>query len=120
MLLENLKYLNSAACFMLMLYSLPVAMLVTHTRMWAQRLSMLAVVFGLFMQFVRPWVTWMPDAAWPTVYLNCTSALMITVWWRSAWLFVRTYLGSEDGDHWMRRVSDYSGSLGGKTFHDQR
>lgn len=90
-----LEFINSAACVVLLIYSLPVAMAVGNRGMWAQRLSMVAVQVGLFLQMTTPWVGWMPQATWASVYLNASAAVMLTVWGRRAWIFVKSYLGPE-------------------------
>lgn len=99
-----LEYINSAACFVLLLYSLPVAMAVGNRGMWFQRLSMVAVQIGLFLQMTTPWVGWMPQATWTAVYLNAAAAVMITIWWRRAWAFVKGYLGPDIAER--RRRTD--------------
>lgn len=101
-----LEFLNSAACFVLMLYSLPVAMLVSHKGMWAQRLTMLAVIIGLFLQASSPWLNWVDDVTWPSAWLNISAAVMLGVWWESAWAFLSIHLGPPQHSP-KRRSSDF-------------
>ena len=98
-----LEYLNAAACLVLMGFSLPVAMTMGNRGMWCHRLSMVAVQIGLFMQLTNPWVGWVPEATWTGVYLNAASAVMLMIWWRRAWMFIRSYLGPIDTENKRRR-----------------
>lgn len=101
-----LEYLNSAACFLLMLYSLPVAMAVGNNGMWPQRLSIVAVQFGLFLQATNPWAGWCL-VSWPSVFLHVSAAVMLTVWWRRAWIFVQSYLTPAEDLQKRRRREDW-------------
>jgi len=103
-----LEFINSAACAVLLIYSLPVAMAVGNRGMWLQRLSMVAVQIGLFLQMTTSWVGWMPQATWTAVYLNVAAAVMITVWGKRAWIFVKGYLGP-DIDARRRRTDRHAG-----------
>lgn len=87
-----LEYLNTAACLLLMLYSLPVAMMMGNSGMWRERLSVVAVQVGLFLQLTTPWVTWAPSLTWPSVYLNCAAVVMLTIWRRRVWIFLLHYI----------------------------
>lgn len=100
-----LEYINSAACLVLMGYSLPVAMAVGNRGMWCQRMALVSVQIGLFLQMSTPWVGWMPQATWTSVYLNAAAAVMLTVWWRRAWVFIRSYLAPVEA-HPQRRRTD--------------
>jgi hypothetical protein len=98
-----LDLMNTAACLLLMVYSLPVAMVMGNHGLWPERLSMVAVQLGLFLQAANPWAQWVPQALWPAVYLNVAAAVMLTVWRRRGWLFVRSYLTPADADADLRR-----------------
>lgn len=115
-----LEYLNTAACLLLMLYSLPVAMMMGNKGMWRERLSVVAVQFGLFLQLTTPWVTWAPSLTWPAVYLNCAAVVMITIWWRRVWLFLNHYIAPVDKPmNRMRRAPDWGKRLP-QPVHHQR
>ena len=101
-----LEIVNSVACFIMMGFSLPVAMAMGNHGMWFHRLSLVAVQFGLFMQMTNPFIGWLPEITWTGVYLNAASAFMLCIWWRRAWLFVRSYLGPQDKGA-KRRKSDW-------------
>lgn len=103
-----LELLNCAACFLLMLYSLPVAMVVSNRGMILQRLSIVAVQIGLFLQATNPWAAWVPEIYWPSSFLHVAAAVMLTVWRKRAWIFVRSYLAPVDCDlDHMRRREDW-------------
>lgn len=103
-----LEYLNTAACVLLMVYSLPVAMIMGNRGMWGERLSIVAVQLGLFLQLTSPWVGWAPAITWPGVYLNVSAAVLITIWWRRLWAFVHHYAGPVDEPlDRMRRRDDW-------------
>ena len=107
-----LEIINSVACIALMGYSLPVAMLMGNRGMWLERLSLVAVQFGLFLQLTNPWASLLPEVTWTQVYLNAVSALMLTAWWRRAWIFARSYLSPSDGSlKRKRRRTDWGGSI---------
>jgi len=110
-----LEYVNSAACFALMLYSLPVAMAIGNRGLWWHRLTMIAVQIGLFLQMTTPWVGWLPIATWPAVYLNAAAAVMITVWWRRSWAFIKAFLGPEIDT--KRRRTDFPPDLSRPAVH---
>ncbi len=103
-----LEYLNAAACILLMVYSLPVAMIMGNRGMWLERASVVAVQVGLFLQLTTPWVSWAPAMTWPGVYLNVAAAVLITIWWRRMWAFVKHYLGPVDAPmDQMKRRDDW-------------
>jgi hypothetical protein len=104
-----LDLLNCIACLVLMGFSLPVAMVMGNRGMWAARLSMMAVVLGLFLQLTNPWVSWVPAVSWTGVYLNTAAAVMAIIWRRRGWLFVRSYLTpvEEEDFHLKRRRGDW-------------
>lgn len=87
-----LEYLNSAACLLLMLYSLPIAMAIGNQGLWAERMSIVAVQIGLFLGMTNPWAGWQAESPWTEVFLNVSAAVMLTIWRRRAWIFVTNYL----------------------------
>lgn len=98
-----LEYINAAACLILMGFSLPVAMTIGNRGLWFHRLSLVAVQIGLFMQMTNPFIGWLPQITWTSVYLNAASAVLLIIWWRRAWLFIRSYLGPIDFEKRRRR-----------------
>ena len=73
-----------------------------------ERASVVAVQVGLFMQLTTPWVGWAPAITWPGVYLNVAAAVLITIWWRRMWAFVKHYLGPVDAPmDQMKRRDDW-------------
>lgn len=105
-----LEYLNSAACFVMMVYSLPFAMAMGNRGMFVHRMAVAAVQCGLFLQATNPWVLWVPEVSWPTAFLNISAAFMLLIWWRRAWAFARSYLQPVEPEdlEQMRRASDWS------------
>ena len=103
-----LEFLNSAACAVLMLCTMPVATLMSNRGFWAQRLSLAVVDFALFLQVVNPWVGWVPSPVWSCVSLHVASAGMVLAWWPEVWLFVRTKFEPVESDAPKRRVSDFA------------
>lgn len=102
------EMLNSAACFLMLLYSLPVAMVMDNRGQWLKRLSIVVVMFGLFLQATNPWARWVGEILWPSCLLHTAMAVMLSVWWQRAWIFVRSYLAPIDGDlDHMRRAEDW-------------
>lgn len=91
-----LELINSAACLVLMVLSLPIAMVVGNRGMWLERMSIVAVQFGLFLQVANPWAMWADPVRWITVFLNVVAAAMLLIWRRRAWIFIRHYMGPSD------------------------
>lgn len=98
-----LDYLNTAACALLMAYSLPLAMAIGNRGLWLERLSIVAVQIGLFLRFASPWFAWVPSIIWSEAWVNIAAAVMITVWRRRAWIFVTNYVAPVDLTNRRRR-----------------
>jgi len=101
-----LEILNSSACLLMMLYSLPLAMTMGNRGLLVERLAIVAVQCGLFLGLTNPWASWGTPSPWTEVYLNVSAALMLTIWRRRAWIFVMNYLGPVDLTK-HRRADDY-------------
>lgn len=112
-----LEYLNSAACLALMLYSLPIAMTIGNRGLWLERLSICAVQFGLFLRMTNPWADWTAPATWTEVYLNVAAVILLTVWRRRVWIFVRSYLAPASELGQKRRRSDWAEPTAPMRYH---
>jgi hypothetical protein len=109
-MLDAIRYTNSAACLVVMIYMLYVAFKMPATGMWGRRICVIMLTIALGFQVVSPWEPfWVPQTTWHGALLHTMLALCLIVWRKEAVVFVRCKFTYPPADQVpLRRATDYS------------
>lgn len=109
-MLEIIRYTNSAACLVIMIYMLYAAFKMPHKGMWGRRFCVIALTVALGFQVVSPFEPgWVPQIVWHGALLHALLALCLIVWRREAVAFIRCkFTYPIEGNVPLRRATDYS------------
>lgn len=106
---DAIRYANSAACLIIMIYMLYVAFKMPATGMWGRRLCVILLSIALGFQVVSPLEAWVPQATWHGALVHILMAWCLLIWRKEAVTFVRCKFTYPPEDVvQLRRSTDYS------------
>lgn len=101
-------WINAAACAVLLVLTFPIAVAMSHSGFWFQRILFAVVVAVLGLQAYGPLETdWLPPADWPQTLLNVSLMFIVLTGRKHIMTVIRATLGDEPADHPVRRKADF-------------
>lgn len=106
---DLIRYVNSGACLIIMIYMLYVAYKMPAHGMWGRRICVILLTVALGFQVVSPIESWVPLATWHGALVHVMLAFCLLVWRKEAVIFVRCkFTYPPDDVVQLRRATDFS------------
>lgn len=109
-MLDFIRYANSAACLIILIFMLYTAYKMPGTGMWGRRFCVIGLSFALVFQIVSPFEDgWVPQSTWHGALVHIILAACLLAWRKEAITFVRCkFTYPADQQIPLRRSTDYS------------
>jgi len=105
-----LDVMNAIACAIMLMLTLPIAVVMSHRGFWLERIVFSCIVLELAVETVGPFSDFVPPANWLQTISNLVVLCIALLWRREAMMIVRWRVGpvEEEQNHPTRRASDLS------------